>query len=396
MTLSASPPEPPRKRLRRLRAALGQAATWAATRSVAIRARDAFANARWTRQGGGEVLVIRHPVRMPFFYHGFLHWLALNLPAQRRHFRLALLPAGLSPSPLPGLLVPWLQDPIEAWSEEVYAQAVALTAAADAAGIGVVNRPERLSNIRKSRTAALLAPLGIRTPRMLRLTCRAALEEALDSLPRPFFIRDDASHNGRMRLLGPGDSVAWEELAEIGAPVAIEFIDTRGPDGLYRKFRYQAAGTFGIAVHQVTSCHWEVRGHNKRRDVPAYREEAAFLAQPDPNHAVLQRARAALGLDFVAFDYAYDRDGRLTVWEANGYPSLFFGRPEPGLRFRDAPVHRSFAAMLGLYLDRLGRPVPEMVDMLRRYAPESETVLARLDASIGWQQRLLPAATMPR
>lgn len=294
---SSVAPIPAPKRLRRLRTMLSSTATWAATRPGAISGRDALANARWAR-AGGEVLLIRHPTKTPFFYNGFLHWMALNFPECRRHFRLALLPCRLPSEPAPGLLVPWLQDPIEAWSTAVYAEACALTAAADSAGIGVINRPEQLRNIRKSRTAALLAPLGIRVPRLLRLTDRLALQAALDEFPRPFVVRDDAAHNGGMRLVGAGDRLCWGELADFAEPVAIEFIDTCGPDGLYRKFRYQVAGEFGTGVHQVTSPHWEVRGHNKRRDAVAYREEAEFLARPDPNHAVLQRAvrRWRLGL----------------------------------------------------------------------------------------------------
>ena len=391
-----TPPPKPTGLRRRVRAYLATAASWALTRGVAMQAQDAFANVRWNRHGGGEILLVRHPTFMPFFYNGFLHWLVRNFPDCRRHFRLAYLPCALPASPRPRLIVPWIQDPIESWSPEAYRQTVALTAAAAAAGIGVINRPEHLTNIKKSATAAILAPLGIRTPRTLRLSGRHALQQALDSFPRPFFIRNDESHSGRLRLIQAGDAIGFEELAEFATPVAIEFINTQSPDGLYRKFRYQAAGEFGVGVHQVTSRFWEVRDRMKQRDDAAYREEAAYLALPDPHHAILQRARAAMQLDFVAFDYAYDRDGRLTVWEANGYPSLFFSPPEPGLKFRDAPMHRIFAAMLGLYLDRAGLKVPEPVDLLRQYTPISARRIGDLDASIGIRQKLMPPYASPR
>ena len=46
------------------------------------------------------------------------------------------------------------------------------------------------------------------------------------------------------------------------------------------------------------------------------------MRDPDPNHEVFQRVRRGLGLDFLAIDYSYDRQGKPVIWEINVLPGL--------------------------------------------------------------------------
>lgn len=48
-------------------------------------------------------------------------------------------------------------------------------------------------------------------------------------------------------------------------------------------------------------------------------EQRRFVAQPDPRSALFQRARRALGLDVVAFDYGFDRAGEIVIFEPNPF-----------------------------------------------------------------------------
>ena len=89
-------------------------------------------------------------------------------------------------------------------------------------------------------------------------------------------------------------------------------------------------------------------------------EDEAFLSRPDPNHDVLRQARRALGLDVVAFDYSYDREGRMVLWEANPYALLHY---IPGRRaYRSPAVDRTIAAIVHLYYTRAGLPVPGEIE----------------------------------
>ena len=92
-------------------------------------------------------------------------------------------------------------------------------------------------------------------------------------------------------------------------------------------------------------------------------EELAYIDKPDPNHDLLQRARKTLGLDLVGFDYSYDYDGKVVVWEANPYPYFHFSTKN--LVYRNHAMYRTVQAFLEMYLRRAGLPVPEAV--LREY-----------------------------
>ena len=140
-----------------------------------------------------------------------------------------------------------------------------------------------------------------------------------------------------------------------------EFIDVRSPDGLYRKYRYLAAGRRGVTRHLMIGSHWEVRAENRVRSDATRAEELAYLDAPEPNYAVLERARQALEFDMAAFDYSCDREGRLVVWEANPYPDLSYPK-NPTQQYTFPYVQRSFAAVVRLYVEAAGLPVPAKLD----------------------------------
>ncbi|MCC7272888.1 MAG: hypothetical protein IT561_09475 [Alphaproteobacteria bacterium] len=342
-----------------------------------LRRFDTIRNRLWCR-ADERVLVVRHPDGEPGFHDQFLRWLERNFPALRAHLELALLPCPDVDLARVRLLVPWLQDPVEAWSPAALDQARLLVDRCRARGIPVVNDPARLANAGKRETAERLAAIGIRTPRTLPVdpdrpdAVRAALPGAL-------LVREGRKHGAPSLLVAPDEAVAAVALRGFAEPIAVEFVDTRGPDRLIRKYRCLLAGDHAVAVHLLASRQWEVRGPSKLTTPELLAEEAAHVATDDGNAALFRAARRALDLDLVAFDYGYLPDGRVVVWEANAYPLIRFGPSAPHLAYRDAPVHRSFAAMIGLYLDRAGLPVPRAVDVLRTYgAAETAVELARL------------------
>ena len=136
-------------------------------------------------------------------------------------------------------------------------------------------------------------------------------------------------------------------------PIPRELVDTRdGLDGSYRKYRYFAIGDQGVTSHLQISREWITRGEARVSGDNARFEELDYIGRPDPNHAALQRARRALGLDYVAFDYGYDAEGRVVVWEGNPYPYLHFSTK--ALVYRNASMHRTLGGILKLYLERAG------------------------------------------
>src|SRR5262245_14875026 len=323
---------------------------------VALARRDAQRNHRWATEEQ-RFLIVRHPRNKPHFYDVLLTWLEEHHPNLRRRFDLQRLPCHISDWRPYVLCVPWLQDPVQAWSPTAYDQANRLAAVCDARAIPIINRVDRLTAAGKASGASLIAKAGIRTAKMARIDDQALFRETRCGLTLPLFVREDWRHCGPVIRMDSEAEVRRARLSQFRRPVAVEFVDVRSPaDGLYRKFRYLAAGEIGFPLSMHPSKAWFVKGSNTVFSDALRDEELHFLLHADPNHERLQAARHLLGLDFVAFDYSYDPEGRLVVWEANPYPTIHFGTAHR--RYRWPAVARGLAAMTLLYLQRAGLAIP--------------------------------------
>lgn len=305
-----------------------------------------------------RLLIVRHPAKKARFYDVILDWVAQHVPEARGRFELRLLPCRLQAPGDYALHVPWLQDPVEAWSLAAYRQASALARRCDQAGIPVFNRVDRLANASKRECSRRLAALGIRTPRVELIDDPARFRRTQLGLSLPLIVREDQGHGGAMHRVDAAGDLARVPIEPMRRPVAIELIDVRCPaDGLFRKFRYVAAGSLGVPHHLQTTDHWITRGTIRVHTPAVDEQEIAFISQPEPHQALFQAARQALGLDLVAFDYGFDASGRLVVWEANPFPH--FHLPRRRLSYLAPAMHRTLAAVVHAYLERAGLPIPE-------------------------------------
>jgi hypothetical protein len=306
-----------------------------------------------------KFLIVRRRGGDPF-YDLVLEWVGEHYPDHLRLFDVRDLPY-FDPT-LKGVVlhVPWLQDPVQAWSRKTYLAASCLALLCDLRGIPIINRVDRLTNTAKSTGARLMSSAGLRTPRIARIENAEEFRETLLGVPLPLFVRDDWGHQGPMLRADTRAEAAALPIEQFPRPVAIELIDLPDrQDGLYRKYRYVAAGKNGVTHHLQVSPGWITRGKDRVMNDLTRQQELDYVAKQDPNHAALQRARELLGLEFLAFDYSYDYDGRVVVWEANPYPYLHFSPPGGSLAFRDHAMHRTVAAMFKMYLEYGGVPVPE-------------------------------------
>jgi hypothetical protein len=310
-------------------------------------------------------LVVRHARKNQRFYDALLHWLETHHPSIRARFELRHLPCSVRDWSQFALHIPWLQDPVQAWSPTAFRQANRLAAECDAHAISIINRVDRLSNAGKARGAKLIATAGIRTARMARINDPNLFRETGNGLQFPFFVREDWRHGGPLYRVDSSLELRNVPLRKFRRPVAVEFIDVQNPrDGLYRKYRYLAAGDVGFALSMHPCRSWFAKGSHTEFNDSLRDEEVAYLNQPDPNQDSFQKARRVLELDFVAFDYSYDRDGRLVVWEANPFPAIQFGTVHR--QYRWPAVARAFAAMTRLYLTRAGLAAPPEIERYMR------------------------------
>jgi hypothetical protein len=304
-----------------------------------------------------RILLVEHARFRRGFYQVVLDWIAERLPACAGLFDLRVLDPGLRPQEHHTLLVPWLQDPVQSWSQEAYDQAEALQAHCDARGIAVINRVEHLTRAGKALGASLMAAAGLRTPRSVRILDRRAFHRDALGLRFPLFVREDWGHGGEMLRIDDLAGARAAPLERLQWPVAVELIDLADPgDGLYRKFRYVVAGGRGVPHHLQASRDWVTRGENREASDRTRADELAYIEAPCPHHDLFLAASRQLGLDFVAFDYGLDPAGQPVVWEANPFPFIQFSKAS--LVYRNDALHRTLAILVALYFERAGVALP--------------------------------------
>lgn len=312
----------------------------------------------------GPIRIVRHATYKKNLFDVIPAWIANNAPELSALLDIRDLPCTLGPGAR--LLVPWLQDPVQAWSMETYGQATALQAECDAAGIPVLNRVENLVNAGKARCAEIVAATGLRAPRMALVTDAAAFRHDFLGLRFPLFVREDWVHGSTIYQAQTPTQARAIPVERYARPVAIEWIDVRDPrDGLFHKYRYFACGDTGVSGHVQVSESWITRGEKRVVTDATQAEELAYVSSPDPLHERFQAVRCVMGLDLIAIDYGFLPGGEPVVWEVNPYPHIVFA--QKATSYRNRAVHRAVAAIVQMYLARAGLAPHAGIDGVVRY-----------------------------
>jgi hypothetical protein len=232
----------------------------------------------------------------------------------------------------------------------------------------VVNAPDRIARLTRDGTWALLRsapgvtiPVNARVdrPAMERIAAgSASLGAVLGGETFPIVARPLDSHAGEG--LEKLDDAAALESYLLRRPeeefYLAPFIDYRGSDGLYRKYRIALIAGRPYASHMAVSTHWMIHYLNADMMGQASRraEEARFMATFERDFAArhataLDAISQRAGLEYLPFDCGETRDGRLLVFEtgtnmivhAMDSPELF-----PYKRPQMEKVFAAFEAML--------------------------------------------------
>lgn len=310
-----------------------------------------------TRGSMPRIVIAQHRVFRRDYYGQWLRWVESTMPELRPIFEVHDLPcAGVSWHNV-ALFTAWLQDPVQSWCMETFDQTRRIQDYCARAGIPVLNRVERLSNATRHRGAQLMAGAGLRVPRSAPILNHHEFRETFMGLRFPLFVREDWDHWGPFALAETPEQARAIDLSAYRMPLAVEKVDVRDPkDGLYRKYRCITAGPHSVAAHLQVTEDWITRGGKRITTEVAQRDELAYIRAPEQNHGLFQKARRALGLEFVGFDYGYEPTGEMIVWEANPLPGVNFAVSTT--MYRNEAIHRTFFAMTRMYLDAAGVPHP--------------------------------------
>ena len=230
-------------------------------------------------------------------------------------------------------------------------------------GAPVINDPDAvLASGRASVTERLARIPGVVTPRTIALPRSSITAEELTKrgFTFPLLLRSPGHHTGNhfawvqtpLALAAVRDSLPGIEL------LAIAYVDGRGPDEMYRKYRVLFIGGKLYPLHLAISPRWKVHYFSAdMADRPDHRaEEAVFLtdmaaALGVPAITALEAIAATLGLDYGGIDFGRDAAGNILLYEANATMAVFPPPPDEHFAYRRAPVERVIAAIRRLIVD---------------------------------------------
>ncbi|MDE2581569.1 MAG: tetratricopeptide repeat protein [Rhodospirillales bacterium] len=220
----------------------------------------------------------------------------------------------------------------------------------------LLNPPDRVARTGRAHLPGLLAGLpDVLVPDVVRADLGTAPASLLPALVRPI-----GAHGGEGIHRVATAAALSAALSETGPAYVTRFVDGRGPDGWYRKYRTIFIDREPYPYHLAIGRHWLVHywTAGMAGDAGRQAEEARFLADPaaalgGAGMAALRAIGARLDLDFAGIDYGVLPDGRLLVFEANA-TMLVHPEDDPEFAYRNPAVTRILEAFDAMLVRRMG------------------------------------------
>lgn len=234
----------------------------------------------------------------------------------------------------------------------------ALASALRAWPVRVLNRPEAIPNTQRDTACQILHDI----PGVLIPTTHRATREQLTSITEapsnlslvapgldfPLIARPSDSHAGRDLERLEDHTALRRYLDQVTAKdfFIAPFIDYRGPDGLFRKFRVALVAGKAFAVHMAISAHWMIHYLNAGmyENAEKRQEEARFMTHFDAFIArhgnALSMIAERMGLDYVCFDGAETPAGELLIFEIDHVMVVHAMDPIELFPYKQEPIHQ--------------------------------------------------------
>lgn len=232
----------------------------------------------------------------------------------------------------------------------------------------VVNRPESvLATGRLENATRLRALEGVITPQMRQLSRRAGPQIPLEY---PILLRAPGFHTGRffVKVERADDLAPALESLPGETVLAIEYLDGRGADGKYRKFRAIMVDGTLYPLHLAISPDWKVHYGSAQMNDSAHRaEEERFLSDMpaflgERTMRALRSIVDAMDLEFGGIDFGVDANGNVLLYESNATMTVVMPEQHDTATYRRFPAERIVVAVIKMLarlsarVDRLRSP----------------------------------------
>jgi hypothetical protein len=235
----------------------------------------------------------------------------------------------------------------------------------------VVNEPGQISQLTRDGAWALLAsvpgafmPVNARIDRTSLAGFaigKANSAPVLQDCRFPIIARPVGSHAGEGLKKLDDRTTILAYLAEYAQAefFVSPFVDYRGADGLFRKYRIALIDGRAYACHMAISSHWMIHYLNADMiDNPQNRaEEAAFMQDFDEafgarHQRALREIALRSGLDYLILDCGETRDGALLIFEVGNAMIVHAMDPEDVFPYKATQMKKLFSAFQAMLRER--------------------------------------------
>ncbi|HUW50190.1 MAG TPA: RimK family alpha-L-glutamate ligase [Sulfuricella sp.] len=238
----------------------------------------------------------------------------------------------------------------------------------------VLNMPDRIALMSRDGACALLKSVpGVVMPVTVRIDRQTlervgsgdmSISSVLEEGAFPIIVRPVDSHAGQGLLkIDDGAAIAdYLQAVPNSEFYVARFVDYRGPDGLFRKYRIVLIDGRPFVCHMAISSHWMVHYLNAGMAESAEKraEEARFMAGFDEGfarrheesfRAIYERA----GLDYVGIDCGETADGKLLIFEIDSGMIVHAIDPVEVFPYKQPQMQKVFSAFRGMLANAMKR-----------------------------------------
>jgi hypothetical protein len=222
----------------------------------------------------------------------------------------------------------------------------------------VINPPALIRRTGRQSIAKLVAGIpGLIAPHV------TPLSQA--DRPYPMLLRARGYHTGQhlLRVENEAEVAAATASLPDPDPLAIQYLDARGSDGMVRKYRVMFIDGIAYPLHLAISADWKVHYFTAAMaESPAFRTEERHFLEAMPAvlgpraMAALSAIQTALGLHYAGIDFGLAPDGTMLLFETNA--NMVINPPDPGpiWDYRRPAVTAALDAARRMLTSRAGAP----------------------------------------